>query len=113
MGFFGKSSKKLKNTSIDEKAVEAMLQREVVAEHLAKSWVDNLMSADAADKRMKELGYERMDLGGRKFDGELQVNPFFKRGQQSRPQRPTKCPGCGAPTERKLKCNYCGSEFPW
>lgn len=113
MAFFGKSAKKLKNTSIDEKAVETMLQREKVAGHLSKSWVDNLMSAAETDKRMKEAGFEPMDLGGKKFGGELQVNPYYKRGQQQIPQRPTKCPGCGAPTERKQKCNYCGSEFPW
>lgn len=109
MRFF-KSKNKPKPNIISSDSVH---QREVVAEHLAKSWVDNLMSVDATDKRMKEAGFEPMDLGGRKFDGELQVNPFYKRGQAPKLERPAKCPGCGAPTERKLKCNYCGIEFPW
>jgi len=89
-----------------------MAQREAVARHLATQWVNNMSSADT-DKRMKEAGYEPMDLGGRKFNSELQVNPFYKRGQIQKEKRPEKCPGCGAPTERKSKCNYCGSVFPW
>jgi len=107
MGFFKNLKKSSKPTAPPP---SPSIQRERVAKHLSESWVNNLLvSAEETDKRMKAAGYIPMDLGGRKFDGELQVNPLFKR----QTQRPKTCPGCGAPTGQKLKCDYCGSGLPW
>lgn len=79
MGFF----KHLKKHSIKKTAPPppALVQREAVAKHLAKSWVENLESGDVTDQRMKAAGYVPMGYNGKKFNGELQVNPFFTRGK--------------------------------